>query len=122
MTLKNDGGSIKNLQSDMDAASGEDEWLSEVIEYAHNHGWLVAHFRPAQTTKGWRTAMQGNPGYPDLTLARDGVVVFAELKASKKGLLTVGQERWIEALGPYAYVWTPADRAEMEEVLHEVSF
>ena len=117
MTLKNDGGSIKNLQREMDKAMSEADWLAEVAAYAQEHGWRVAHFRPGRTALGWRTAMQGDAGFPDMTMARDGVVVFAELKASKKGLLTVGQERWIEALGPYAYVWTPADRAEMQEIL-----
>lgn len=86
----------------------ESELLSAVIELAQLSGWMVHHDRPARTDKGWRTAIQGNPGYPDLTLVRDGVVIFAELK-SEGGRLTDGQKQWAEALNGNMVVWRPSD-------------
>ena len=62
-------------------------------------GWRCAHFRPARTVHGWRTAVQGDgKGFPDWVLVHDrGGVVFVELKTSR-GKLTPAQEAWGEAL------------------------
>lgn len=103
-------------------AISERELQEWVIELAKLRGWKVAHFRPAKTAKGWRTPMQGDPGFPDLVLARAGRVVFAELK-SEKGRLSPGQQGWTEALGRFnpdgqeVYVWRPRDRDLIVEVL-----
>lgn len=76
----------------------ETEFQNQVIEYAQMFGWRVAHFRPARTNKGWRTPIQGDPGFPDLVLARDGHIILWELK-SEKGKLTDDQRAWLGALG-----------------------
>src|SRR5690606_28778418 len=60
-------------------------------------GWKVHHTRPARTDKGWRTPLQGDAGYPDLTMARRGRVVIAELK-SESGRVTREQAAWLEHL------------------------
>lgn len=86
----------------------EDDFLRKVIDYAHWHNWLVAHFRPAQTGKGWRTPMQGDAGYIDLTLARNGVVLFYELK-SERGHPTAAQIAWLSALAPASRLYRPSD-------------
>src|SRR5262249_16551074 len=84
------------------------------------YGWLVMHQRPARTAKGWRTAIQGDAGFPDLVLVRPGRLLrarpprllFVELKA-KRGRLTDGQRQWMEALVQIPFVevltWTPDD-------------
>ncbi len=87
-------------------AMTEAQLLSKVIDLAHDCGWLVSHARPAMTTKGWRTAMQGDRGALDLTLARNGIVFLAELKA-ERGRFEEGQEAWLAASG--GYVWKPSD-------------
>ena len=86
-----------------------------VIELAHLFGWLVMHTRPARTETGWRTPLQGDPGFPDLVLAREGVVLLAELKAAA-GKLTAEQERWRTELEtdacastPQYHLWRPED-------------
>jgi hypothetical protein len=85
----------------------EAQLQAATIDLAHAYGWLVAHFRPAQTAKGWRTAVAADGrGFPDLVLAKQGRVLFAELKASV-GLLTDAQRKWLDELGPDAYLWTP---------------
>lgn len=87
----------------------EKELQAAVIEAAHLFGWRVAHFRPALTQSGkWATAMQGDPGYPDLTMARDGEILFVELK-SETGRIRPEQKIWIDALTPHVVVWRPSD-------------
>lgn len=96
----------------------EAEFTNTVIELAKWHHWMVCHFRPAQTRMGWRTAIQGDKGFPDLVFARRGVVIFAELKTDK-GRITHGQAAWLGEVGnavPF-YVWRPSDMAEIQEVL-----
>ena len=92
----------------------EAEFQTLVIDYAHLMGWRVAHFRPAQTGKGWRTAMQGDPGFPDLVLARNGVVILAELK-SEKGQLSASQLQW--SIVADALVWRPSDWSDVQKIL-----
>lgn len=107
--IKNDAGSIKNLGRDQDAAMSEAEWTREVIAYAKQQGWMVAHFRPAQVRSGrFITAMSGDVGYPDLTMARDEVVLFVELKVGRNKP-TDAQLRWASELPDYM-VWYPKDR------------
>jgi hypothetical protein len=49
----------------------EAEFLAQVLQLAKLCGWLTAHFRPAKTAHGWRTAVQGDgAGWPDLVLLR----------------------------------------------------
>jgi hypothetical protein len=83
----------------------ERDWQSRVVGYARLRGWLVNHARPARTAGGWRTPVQGDPGFPDLALARGGRLILAELKTGP-GRLTAGQSAWIEAL--------PLSTAEVE--------
>lgn len=98
----------------------EHEFLRQVLEYARLHGWLCAHFRPARTAQGWRTAVQGDgKGFPDLVLVRDRLVA-AELKRSRRERPRPEQVAWIGALraaGVEAHCWAPEDWAEIERVL-----
>lgn len=83
-----------------------------VITCAQVLGWRVAHFRPAHTARGWRTAVSADgAGFPDLVLAGHGRLVFAELK-SARGKLGPEQVDWAIALkgsGVTHCVWRPAD-------------
>jgi hypothetical protein len=72
----------------------------------------VHHQRPGRTTEGWRTAIQGHPGFPDLVLLRPPELIFAELK-SDRGITSRAQDDWLRYLGAVpgvkAFVWQPAD-------------
>ena len=92
----------------------EAEFQSAIVEYAQARGWLVHAQRPARSDKGWRTPIQGDPGFPDLVLARAGVVVIAELK-SETGTVTSDQIRWGQALE--SYLWHPSDWPMIERML-----
>lgn len=89
----------------------EDELLSCVIDTARLFGWRVAHFRPALTKHGWRTAVSGDgKGFPDLILVREEVLAV-ELKVGGN-TLSDDQAAWLEAFraaGTDAHVWTDAD-------------
>lgn len=90
------------------AELSEEDLQARILQAAELYGWRAAHFRPARTAKGWRTPMSGHPGLPDLVLARDGVVLLAELK-SRRGQPTDDQKLWLDALGAHARLWRPAD-------------
>src|SRR6202042_1235579 len=76
----------------------EAELQHGVIELARLLGYRVAHFRPALTTKGWRTPVEADgKGFPDLVLARPGRLIFAELKTNT-GRATLEQGEWLSAL------------------------
>ena len=98
----------------------EADLQAAIIDLAHLLGWRVAHFRPAQNSRGaWRTAVSADgAGFPDLVLVRNGVVIFVELK-SEKGRISPAQEAWLAAL-PHSLVWRPADwfAGRVEEALH----
>jgi hypothetical protein len=101
----------------------EAQFLAAVIEYAELHGWACAHFRPARTKRGWRTAVQGRlgAGFPDLLFAHplDCRIIFAELKRDG-ATVTANQERVVETLrraGATVRVWAPLDWPDIEHML-----
>lgn len=87
-----------------------------VIDYALLRGWRCAHQRPALTAKGWRTAIEGHAGLPDLVLSRSGVVLLVEIKR-QRGILSADQRLWLAALGEHGRCWRPQDWPEIAEEL-----
>jgi hypothetical protein len=77
----------------------EAELLDQTVELAMHCKWAVCHFRPARTRSGWRTAIQGHIGFPDLVLARAGVVLFRELKGAR-GRPSSEQRDWGRQIDP----------------------
>ena len=103
----------------------ESDFLDWLIDLARLYRWRCAHFRPARIVKNgvesWRTAVSADGrGFPDVLLIREGDIIVAELK-SEKGKLSPEQEEWLQefARNPIvrAYVWRPADRDLIEEIL-----
>jgi hypothetical protein len=78
-------------------AASEADLQAMLVRAAMLRGWMVAHFRPAPSSRGWRTPVEGNAGFPDLVLARDGVVFAWELKG-QGGRPTLEQTAWLGAL------------------------
>ena len=93
-----------------------------VIDMAKIFNWLVMHQRPARTERGWRTAIQGDPGFPDLVMVRGARLIFAELK-SAKGRVDFHQATWLNRLnlvpGVEQFCWRPEDwtSGTIEEIL-----
>lgn len=95
----------------------EDELQEAVIGTAQLLRWRVAHFRPGETTKGWRTPVAADgAGFPDLCMVHPEQhrVLFVELKAANR-LLRIEQQAWLASLMCAAGenlevdVWRPAD-------------
>ena len=81
--------------------------------------WRWCHFRPARTQRGWKTALSGTQGFPDIVAVRSDRVIFVELKA-EKGRLSDEQGRWLAALGAAGAevaCWRPSDWEAIEETL-----
>jgi len=90
-------------------ALSEADWQSRVMDAARRAGWLCVHYRPARTPRGnWVTPLAGDKGAPDLLLAKDGRVLFAELKRDG-GMPTPEQVAWLKALGGHGRIWRPQD-------------
>lgn len=57
---------IRIAASPMDRNMPEAQFGALFLDMAHEFGWAAAHFRPALTKHGWRTAVQGDgTGWPD---------------------------------------------------------
>lgn len=101
----------------LDAAMSEAEFQAAVIRLAHDLGWLVHHSRKVEQRDGkWRTPIQGDRGFPDLVLARRGVVLHPELK-TEDGDYGPGQREWGEAIGETYRLWRPSDMDEIVATL-----
>lgn len=81
----------------------EAELRQRVVKLAHDLGWMVFSRPMSQERRPVKDAI----GYPDLTLARDGLVIWLELKV-EKGFPSEDQLRWIRAL-PNAHLIRPSD-------------
>lgn len=98
----------------------EADFKKQVIDTAQALGWLV-HSDPDSRQ------VQGNPGFPDLVLVKDGMVIFAELKRNGAHLQKV-QFKWMDALQQYTGkftfghspridVWRPGDYENIKRLL-----
>ena len=87
-----------SAQIEIAKAMTENQLQDNILDAAHKYKWRVHAERPAVNQSGkWATPIQGDPGFPDLVLARNGIEWKFELK-SEKGKLTVEQREWYHAL------------------------
>ena len=94
----------------------ESMFQHEVVRFASQQGWLVHYDIPAHRHGMLRTQSGGDNGYPDLTLARNGVVLHVELKA-QAGSFQANQKEWRDAIGASWRGWKPRDFAEIARTL-----
>lgn len=101
----------------MKSTMSEAQWQSRVMDYAILRGWKVFHPKPARLPGGRVvTAFDGHKGYPDLSLARNGIVILAELKRDGR-YLQPEQREWRDAIGNQWRCWKPADWDVVEATL-----
>jgi len=108
----------------IDKGMNETAFASQIEDLLKIFRWRYCHFRPAWSTKGWRTAIRGDKGFPDYVAVRNGMCLFIELKGDK-GKLSPDQGEWakeLEAvaknnLGVMYYQWHPSDFDRAMEVL-----
>jgi len=73
--------------------------------------WRYMHQRPAQTSKGWRTALTGDRGFPDFVAVRRERIIYIEAKG-KTNKLEPEQVAWRDAIvaaGGEYYLVRPAN-------------
>ena len=89
----------------------EKQFQATVIAMAKTCGWMVYHTHDSRKSE---------PGFPDLTMTRNGRMVYAELK-TQSGRTTPEQDAWLAALaecdGNEVFVWRPSDFQEITETL-----
>lgn len=99
----------------------EADFLRQVIDLARLLGWRTAHFRPAWSSRGWRTPVQGDGiGFPDLILVRRDRMIAAELKREVGGTVSSEQLLWLKAFddaGLETGIWRPSDLTRIAEEL-----
>lgn len=91
----------------------------QVLAYLALCRWQYIHQRPARTAKGWRTAIEGHMGFPDIVAVRGPRLVFIELKVGKNKP-TPEQEHWLDLLRQTqaeVYLWRPEDWDTILEVM-----
>jgi hypothetical protein len=85
-------------------AMSEADLQDAVIEYLQLTGWTVHAERAARTADGWRTPIQGSPGFPDMVIVKGDRLMFVELK-SAKGKLSPEQKVWRDVLIAAGQEW-----------------
>ncbi len=93
-------------------------WFEDLLNIHH---WRWTHFRPAWSTKGYRTPIKGYKGFPDYVAIRQGTCLFIELK-SEQGKLSEDQKEWATelkrmseiSLGVQYFLFRPSDRDFIE--------
>lgn len=97
----------------------ESTFTAQIVQMCIVFGWRVMHQRPARTKTGWRTAIVGHAGFPDIIALRHDRRLIAELKAGR-GKVTVEQEKWLGAAKDAdfeVYIWKPKDIDQIERIL-----
>lgn len=80
----------------------ENALKAAVLKIAAERGWMVYTL----TQNVVKRPQRKSSGYPDLTLARHGKVIWMELKM-QTGQLSPEQEKWREAIGADYYIVRP---------------
>lgn len=113
----------------------EKVFQQRVLKLAKDNGWKTAHFTHTMRLIRIGTAPDGKAqhrpvpdtsarGWPDIVMARSGVVLFRELK-SETGTIEPDQAEWLAELqdaGLDAKVWRPRHWAEAQLVLAGYAF
>jgi|6_EtaG_2_1085325.scaffolds.fasta_scaffold24485_2 hypothetical protein len=77
----------------------ESDFASQVEDLLTLFGWRWTHFRPAWSSKGYRTPIRGYKGFPDYVATHPVArrLLFIELK-SDNGKPTPEQDEWLSEL------------------------
>lgn len=99
----------------LDGEINENVWQESIVKLAETLGWEVYHTHDSRRTT--------SDGFPDLVLARRGVVMYAELKRWD-GDVKPKQRVWLNLLvsaGHPCYVWRADKRLTGNRNWQEVS-
>lgn len=79
------------------AGTLETDYEDTIVDGARALGYRAHAERPARSAAGWRTAVKGDAGWPDVTIAGYGLLLVLELKR-KGNKPTPEQVAWLEEL------------------------
>ncbi len=97
-------GKVPIIDTDAIAKTMTENGLKQkVLEAAYEQGWLVEHHVQSN-----RRGSQGR-GWPDLSLVRDGEVIFIELKQEGAGLSPYQKSVQAAMGGRYYHIVRPSD-------------
>mgnify|MGYP003146813569 CR=1 FL=1 len=97
----------------------EGDLAKAVEDLLDRYKWQWCHYRPARTSRGWRTPLSGHPGLLDYIAAKGSRLLIFELK-SERGNLTPEQLSWWDVLiltKAEVYTWRPSDIQEIKDCL-----
>ena len=97
---------LERMNATLTNAITEKQFQQQIINLAQLFGWLTYHNPDSR---------RSTPGFPDLVLARNKTIIFAELKTTR-GRTTKHQKRWAEHL-PHHRTWRPDNWPEIEATL-----
>ena len=105
----------------MTSHSDEKEFQAAIVKLAKELGWRISHL-PRVSSKVEVRKLYDNTGFPDLVLAKDGNVLFLELKRLQgralHSLVSEDQWDWMQDLPPgLAWIVGPADLQIVAELL-----
>ena len=102
---------MNTLAEAVNGAMSEKEFAQLVVDLAQFKGWKVY--------RTWNS-LHSPAGYPDLTMTRNGRIIFAELK-TEKGKVSASQQAWLDKLGECEGVacvlWRPSHWEAVEVML-----
>ncbi len=106
-----------------DTRPTERESQDAIIEAARRMNFLVHAERPARTQGSWRTAIQGQAGWPDLFIVGGGRLIVRELKRLPNQP-TIEQTEWISRLREAGvdadFLWVPEQQESFIEYLAQI--
>ena len=83
---------MKSATDVLNRAMTEEQLLIAITDALDRYNWRWMHIRRSD-----RAQMMGHPGWPDICAARNGRVLFLELK-TEKGRVSPEQREWMRAI------------------------
>ncbi len=100
----------------LDRAMSEESLLQAITDALTLYGWRWTHSRRSD-----KALTMGHAGVPDVIAARDGRVLFLELK-SQNGALSADQWAWLHELpNSRDCSWQVVRPADLDELLAELA-
>ena len=87
-----EGGTAGNA-AEYFACASEKDLMQMLMDAAMVNQWAIYHTHDSR---------RSDPGFPDLVLVKNGVLLFFELK-QQKGRVSVHQQAWIDALSAVGF-------------------
>ena len=96
-----------DFREEVRSAISESQFQREVMQLLRAAGWKVYHANKPK---------RDERGFPDIVAAKDGTVIFAELK-TETGRLRAEQKEWRDEIRGAYFVWRPSDMEDIKKTI-----